>query len=105
MTERDNLSNPQKSQEYAKTMKEIADELVTLRDEQQKLMVRFGLRALKLYQTGTSEPLAPMQMSYLIKYELTNAIQDMSAPAYLDEIIKLTKEEWKKLNEQNQPQP
>jgi hypothetical protein len=99
MTERDNLSNPQKSQDYAKNMKELADELVTLRAEQQKLMVQFGLRALKLYQTGTSEPLANMQMSYLIKYELTNAIQDMSAPAYIDEIIKLVKEEWKKLNE------
>jgi hypothetical protein len=99
MTERDNLSNPQKSKDYAQTMKELADELVTLRAEQQNLMVRFGLRALKLYQTGTTEPLANMQMSYLIKYELTNAIQDMSAPAYIDEIIKLAKEEWKKLNE------
>jgi hypothetical protein len=40
-----------------------------------------------------------MQMSYLIKYELTNAIQDLNAPASMDEIIKLTKEEWKKLQE------
>jgi hypothetical protein len=100
MTERDNLTNPQKGKDYAKTMKELADELVALRAEQQTLLVRFALRALKLYQTGTTEPLGSNQMSYLIKYELTNNTQDISAPAFLDEIIKLTKEEWKKQTQQ-----
>jgi hypothetical protein len=76
MTERDNLTDPKKSKEYSQTMTDLANELEELRTELQNLMVRFGLRALKLYQTGTPEPLLPSQMSYLIKYELTNAIQD-----------------------------
>ena len=100
MTERDNLTDPKKSKEYSQTMTDCANELGTLRAELQNLMVRFGLRALKLYQTGTPEPLQPMQMSYLIKYELTNAIQDLSAASNIEEIIKQTKEEWKKQQQQ-----
>ena len=34
-------------------------ELENLRMELQNLMVKFGLRALKLYQTGANEPLLP----------------------------------------------
>ncbi|MFB3889606.1 MAG: hypothetical protein ACE14S_08955 [Candidatus Bathyarchaeia archaeon] len=96
MTERDNLSNPEKSQEYAQTMKDSHSELENLRAELQNLMVKFGLRALRLYQTGTNEPLQPMQMSYLIKYELTNVIADLSEQKAMDAIIDATKEEWKK---------
>jgi hypothetical protein len=40
--------------------------------------------------------LQPQQMSYLIKYELTNAIQDLSAEASIEAIIKQTKSEWQK---------
>ena len=99
MTERDNLTDPQKSKEYSQTMAELANELETLRTELQDLMVRFGLRALKLYQTGTPEPLQAMQMAYLIKYELTNAIQDLSAESNMQAIINQTKEVWKKLDQ------
>ena len=99
MTERDNLTDPKKSKEYSQTMTDLANELEDLRTELQNLMVRFGLRALKLYQTGTPEPLLPSQMSYLIKYELTNAIQDLSAPSNIEAIIKQTKEEWQKTPE------
>jgi hypothetical protein len=100
MTECDNLTDPQKSKDYSQTMTDLANELESLRAELQNLMVRFGLRALKLYQTGTPEALQPMQMSYLIKYELTNAIQDLSAASNIEEIIKQTKEEWKKQQQQ-----
>jgi hypothetical protein len=96
MTERDNLSNPDKSKEYAQTMKDSAKELEDLRKQLQDLMVKFGLRALKLYQTGTNEALQPTQMSYLIKYELTNAIQDLTLPENMEAIIKATKEKWQK---------
>lgn len=99
MTERDNLTDPQKSKEYAQTMTNSANELETLRTELQSLLVRFGLRALKLYQTGTPEPLMPSQMSYLIKYELTNAIADIQEPQTMEKIINATKEEWKKQQE------
>ena len=100
MTERDNLSDSKKSQEYAQTMKDSSQELETLRTDLQNLMIRFGLRALKLYQTGTSTPLQSMQLPYLIKYELTNVIQDLSSESNIKAIIEATKAEWKK---QNQP--
>jgi hypothetical protein len=58
-------------------------------------MVKFGLRALKLYQTGANEPLQPMQMAYLIKYELINAITDLQEEKTMDKIIEQTKIEWK----------
>jgi hypothetical protein len=98
MTERDNLTDPAKSEKYSQTMKESHSELETLRTELQNLMVKFGLRALKLYQTGTPETLQPSQMSYLIKYELTNAIQDLSAQQNIELIISQTKTEWQKQN-------
>ena len=94
MTERDNLTDPQKAKEYSQTMTELSNELGALRSELQALMVRFGVRALKLYQTGTPEPLKPMQMSYLIKYELTNVNQDIKEQ--MDEYVKLAKEAWLK---------
>ena len=99
MTERDNLTDPEKSKAYAQNMVDSANELETLRAELQNLMVKFGLRALKLYQSGTPEPLQPMQMSYLIKYELTNAIADLSEEKNIQDIIDKTKEEWKKLQQ------
>jgi len=77
-------------------MKGSYNELETLRSELQKLMVKFGLRALKLYQTGTNEPLQLQQMSYLIKYELTNAIADLSEGKSIEAIITQTKAEWEK---------
>ncbi len=102
MTERDNLTDPEKSKAYSQNMVDRATELESLRAELQNLMVRFGLRALKLYQTGTPEPLAPTQMAYLIKYELTNAIADLQEPKNMEAIISQTKEEWKKLQEQKE---
>ncbi len=99
MTERDNLTDPQKSKDYAQTMATSANELETLRSELMSLMTKFGLRALKLYQTGTNVPLQSGQMAYLIKYELTNAIADLQEKQNMDAIIEQTKAEWKKLQE------
>jgi hypothetical protein len=96
MTERDNTTDPIKSEKYSQAMKGSANELETLRNELQNLMVKFGLRALKLYQTGTNEPLQPQQMSYLIKYELTNAIADLTEASNMEAIIQQTKAEWQK---------
>ncbi len=102
MTERDNLTDPKKSKEYAQTMTNSFNELESLRTELQNLLVKFGLRALKLYQTGTNVPLQSGQMSYLIKYELTNAIADLQEAKIQEAIINQTKEEWKKQQEQQQ---
>ena len=96
MTERDNTTDVTKSEKYSQTMKGSFNELETLRSELQKLMMKFGLRALKLYQTGTNEPLQSQQMSYLIKYELTNVIADLSEQKNIEAIIQQTKAEWQK---------
>lgn len=96
MTERDNTVNPEKSEKYAQKMKNSLTDLEALRTELQDLMVKFGLRALRLYQSGTPEELKPSQMSYLIKYELTNAIADLSDAKSIEAIINQTKAEWEK---------
>ena len=59
-------------------------------------MVKFGLRALRLYQTGTRVPLKPSQMDYLVKYELKNVIEDLQEPANINDIVEQTKADWQK---------
>ena len=99
MTEKDYQGDPEKSEKYAQTMTKSRNELEDLREELNNLMVKFGLRALRLYQTGSNEPLKPGQMSYLIKYELTNAIADLSEEKNIEGIIELTKKAWAKKQE------
>ena len=81
---------------YSQVMKDSKSELTALQLELQGLMVKFGLRALRLYQTGTPVPLKPAEMTYLIKYELDNAVRDLAEPSSIDAIIKQTKLEWEK---------
>jgi len=87
------------SESFDKLMKESRDELVDLRAQLQSLMVKFGLRALKTYQAARNEPLRPMEVASLVKYELENAIADLSEPNSIDSIIKQTRLEWEKLQE------
>lgn len=82
------------SENYSRQMSESKNELQDLQGQLENLMVKFGLRALKLYQTGTSVPLKPMELGYLVKYELENAIRDLSEPKTVDSIIEETKKEW-----------
>jgi hypothetical protein len=81
---------------FNKTMQESLTELTNLRTELQNLMIRFGLRALKTYQAARPEPLRPAEIGSLVKYELTNAIADLSDQKSLDSIIRQTKLEWEK---------
>jgi hypothetical protein len=87
------------SENYAQMMRESREELVRLKEQLQNMMVKFGLRALKLYQTGRNEPLKPIELASLVKYELDNAIRDLSEPDSIDSIIKKTKIEWTKQQE------
>ncbi len=96
MTEHDYGSDPEKTEKYAQTMKTSHSDLETLRTELRNLMVKFGLRALKLYQTGTPVPLKSTEISYLVKYELENAIHDLAEEKSIEAIIKQTKAEWEK---------
>jgi hypothetical protein len=87
---------------FDKLMKESRDELVDLRMQLQSLMVKFGLRALKTYQAARTEPLRPIEVMSLVKYELDNVIVDLSEPNSIDSIIKQTRLEWEKLQETKQ---
>jgi len=83
-------------EDFNKTMQESLAELTNLRMELQNLMVKFGLRALKTYQAARPEPLRATEVASLVKYELTNAITDLSDQKTLDSIIKQTRLEWEK---------
>ncbi len=83
-------------EDFNKTMQESLVELTNLREELQNLMVKFGLRALKTYQAARPEPLRTTEVGSLVKYEVTNAIADISEEKTLDAIIKQTKLEWEK---------
>ena len=90
------------SENFDKLMKESRDELMNLRTQLQSLLVKFGLRALKTYQAARAEPLRPIEVASLVKYELDNVITDISEPNSIDSIIKQTKLEWEKLQETKQ---
>jgi hypothetical protein len=90
------------SESFDQLMKESRDELVDLRMQLQSLMVKFGLRALKTYQAARTEPLRPIEVASLVKYELENVIVDLSEPNSIDSIIKQTRLEWEKLQETKQ---
>jgi len=82
------------SGDFDQLMKESHDELADLRMQLQNLMVKFGMRALKTYQAARSEPLRPAEIASLVKYEVENAITDLSEPKSIESIIKQAKSEW-----------
>ena len=84
------------SDSFDKLMKNSKNELSELQNKQQKLMVQFSMRALRVYQATRPEPLRPGEVALLIKNELNNVIADLTAPANLENITKLVKEEWAK---------
>ena len=84
------------SKNFDQQMKESQNELVNLRMELQNLMVKFGMRALKTYQAARNEPLRSTEIASLVKYEIENAIHDVSEPESKDAIIKQAQIEWEK---------
>jgi hypothetical protein len=88
------------SENFDKKMQDAKDELESLRGELQDLLVKFGMRALRLYQAARNEPLRSSEIGYLVKYEVTNAIADVSDPKSIDAIIKQAKLEWEKQQHQ-----
>jgi hypothetical protein len=81
---------------FDQLMKESHEELLKLRIELQNLLVKFGLRALKTYQAARNEPLRPNEIERLVKYEIENAIIDVSEQNSKDAIIKQARTEWEK---------
>jgi hypothetical protein len=81
---------------FDKLMKDSKIELVDLQNQLNNIMVKFCLRALRIYQATRPEPLRPNELALLVKNELNNAVIDLSAQANLDNIAKIAKEEWLK---------
>ena len=81
---------------FDEVMSESKNELESLRVQLNDLMVKFGLRALRTYQTGTNYPLKAMEIKSLVKYELDNVIADLSQPDNIESIIRKTALEWEK---------
>jgi hypothetical protein len=84
------------SENFDKLMKESHAELLNLRMELQNVMVKFGLRALKTYQAARNEPLRSSEVASLVKYEIENAIHDVSEQESKNTIINQTKIQWEK---------
>jgi hypothetical protein len=88
------------SENFDKKMHDAHDELQALRGELQDLMVKFGMRALRLYQAARNEPLRTSEVRYLVKYEVTNAIADVSEKSSIEAIVEQAKQEWEKQHQQ-----
>jgi len=86
----------EENKSFDKAMSESKSDLESLRAELNNLMVKCGLRALRLYQTGKNFPLKPMEIKSLVKYELDNVIADLAQPNNIEAIIKKTALEWEK---------
>ena len=93
---------PWDQETFDQKMKESLEELSRLRIELQNLLVQFGLRSLKQYQAARHYPLRDYEIARLVKYEVENAIHDVSEKDSIDAIIKQTRMEWEK---QHKPQP
>jgi muramidase (phage lysozyme) len=84
------------SKGFDKLMKNSKNELSELQNELQDIMVKFCMRALRVYQSTRPEPLRPGEIALLIRNELNNVIADLTAQPNLENITKLVKEEWAK---------
>jgi ABC-type Zn uptake system ZnuABC Zn-binding protein ZnuA len=93
---------PWDQESFDQKMKESLAELSSLRMELQNLLVKFGLRALKTYQAARNYPLRDNEITRLVKYEIENAIHDVSEPDSKDAVIKQAKLEWEKQHKTQQ---
>jgi hypothetical protein len=96
------MANEEKwdSTDYDKFLKESKNELVTLQKQLNDLMVKFILRALRIYQATRPEPLRPNEITLLVRNELNNAVGDLTEPQNMDNIKELAKQEWLKQHKQ-----
>ena len=81
---------------YSKKMVESKDELTVLQEELNNVMVRFVLRALRIYQSTRPEPLRVNEIALLVRNEIKNVLQDLNDQTNTDNIAKLAKEAWAK---------
>lgn len=83
------------SDAYSKKMVEAKDELGRLQEELKNVLVKFCLRALRVFQTTRTEPLRPGEIALIINNELVKGVlYDLNLQPSIDEIVKAAKEAW-----------
>ncbi len=82
---------------YSKKMNEAKDELTVLQEELNNVMVKFALRALRVYQSTRPEPLRPGEIALIINNELVKGVlYDLNLQPSIDALAKAAKEAWAK---------
>jgi len=85
------------SDAYSKKMLEAKDELGQLQAELNDVLVRFCLRALRVFQSTRPEPLRPGEIALIINNELVKGVlYDLNLQPSIDAIAKAAKEAWAK---------
>jgi hypothetical protein len=85
---------------YSKKMTESKDELTVLQEDLNNLIVRFVLRALRIYQSTRPESLRVNEIALLVRNEIKNVLTDLTDQTNTDAIAKVAKEAWAKENNQ-----
>lgn len=88
------------SNTYSQKMKEGQNELFELQNQLNEVMIKFVLRALRVYQSTRPEPLRPGEIALLVNNELKNVLYDLQAQPNLDALAKAAKETWAKEQKQ-----
>ena len=86
------------SDAYSKKMSKAKDELTILQEELNNVMVKFVLRALRIYQSTRPEPLRPNEVALLVRNEINNSIADLTTQPNTELLAKMAKEAWAKEN-------
>jgi hypothetical protein len=86
---------------YSKKMVEAKDELGQLQAELNNVLVKFALRALRVFQSTRPEPLRPGEIALIINNELVKGVlYDLNTQLSIDTIAKAAKEAWAKEQKQ-----
>ena len=81
---------------YSKKMTQSKDELTELQNELNNVVIRFVLRALRVYQSTRPEPLRVNEIALLVRNEINNVLADLNAQPNTENLAKLAKEAWAK---------
>ncbi len=78
-------------------MVDAKDELTQLQDELNNVIVKFVLRALRVYQSTRPEPLRPGEIALIVNNELVKGLlYDLNTQPSIDALAKAAKEAWAK---------
>jgi len=83
-----------------KAMKKSKREVIHLNLRLFNLVAQFGVRALKTFQAGKSEPLNPLQINQIVTNEIEAVIQSLMDPHTADAIIRKAEQDFYNLDEE-----